>query len=274
VSLDGRRQISNPIFPQYISDLKQVAGKSSEAMRQARETSQSEIINSNLVMPKELEATITANRLPPNLAMQRIVAGMPGVKLGVRNEGIFRVTKTELQNAGFDVNSSPSLWQLYMNGVEQSIIVAPNGDYIEFYGKGIDTPESDTQMFYLVVGAQNGKRIDTSVQRPFAGNVLANNFFINHVQKQRKIYTSDVLNGELENYFDNRPVTTSGATIPFTLNGIDFSVRKSTFTDTGYNFWSALGSRIAERNGSRRNYGNRQSFDDRKLRTYCRPIVS
>lgn len=232
VSLDGRRQISSPIFPEYVSDLKSVGDSSSEALRQAREASQSEIINSNLVMPKELEATVTANRLPPNLAMQRIIAGMPGVKLGVRKEGVFRVTKTELQNAGFDVNSSPNLWQLYMNGVEQSIIVAPNGDYIEFYGKGIDTVESDTQMFYLVVGAQNGKRIETSIQRPFAGNVLANNFFINHVQKQRKIYTSDVLNGELENYFDNRPITTSGATIPFTLNAIDFSVRKSTFQVT------------------------------------------
>lgn len=232
VSLDGRRQISNPIFPQYIGDLKSIGGRSSDALRQARESSQSEIINSNLVIPKELEATVTANRLPADLAMQRIVAGMPGVKLGVRKEGIFRVTKTELQNAGFDVNSSPNLWQLYMNGVEQSIIVAPNGDYIEFYGKGIDTVESDTQMFYLVVGAQNGKRIGTSIQRPFAGNVLANNFFVNHVQKQRVIYTSDVLNGELENYFDNRPITTSGATIPFTLNAIDFSVRKSTFKVT------------------------------------------
>jgi hypothetical protein len=232
VSLDGRRQISNPIFPQYIRDLKSVGDSSSEALRQARETSQSEIINSNLVMPKELEATVTANRLPANLAMQRIVAGMAGVKLGVRKEGVFRVTKTELQNAGFDVNSAPNLWQLYMNGVEQSIIVAPNGDYIEFYGKGIDTVESDTQMYYLVVGAQNGKRIDTSIQRPVGGNVLANSFFINHVQKQRIIYTSDVLNGELENYFDNRPITTSGATVPFTLNAIDFSVRKSTFKVT------------------------------------------
>jgi hypothetical protein len=230
LSLDGQKLFSNPIFPQYISDLKRVANASSEVLKQARESSQSEIINTNLVMPKELESTITENRLPADLAMQRFIAGQPGVKLGVRKEGVFRVTKTELQNAGFDVNSSPALWQLYRDGVEQSMIVAANGDYIEFYGQGLDTPETATQIYYLIVGAQNGKRIGTSIQRPFAGNVVANSFFVNHVQKQRLIYTTDPLNGELENFFDNRPIVTGGATIPFTINSIDFNVRKVSFT--------------------------------------------
>ena len=164
-----------------------------------------------------------ANSLPPNIIKQREVAGKPGVKIGVKKEGLFRVTKAELQNAGFDVNASPALWQLYLNGVEQSIIVGSNGDYIEFYGKGIDTHESDTQIYYLTVGdaGENGKRMGTRFIRPLAGIGDALSFSQTFTQKQRKLYVSDVLNGDEENFFDNMVITTGSINFPFTITSKD-----------------------------------------------------
>lgn len=229
LSFDGHWQLSNPVYTEYINDMKTVAGASSEALKQSSEAARPEIISNNLVMPKELEATVTANRLPADIVKQRLIAGQPGVKIGIKKEGVFQVTKAQLQAAGFDVNSSPALWQLYRNGVEQSMTVAPNGDYIEFYGTGIDTLESDTQIYYLIVGAQNGQRIGTSIQRPFAGNVEAQNFFVNHVQKMRAIYNSNVLNGDNENFYDNVAISSGGRTLQFNVNSIDFSVRKVSF---------------------------------------------
>lgn len=229
VGLDGRRQFSNPIFPQQISDLRSVANTTSEALKQARESAQSEIINNNLIIPKDLRATIDANRLPADIAMQRFVAGQPGVKIGVRKEGFYRVNFSELP-VGFDT-SLPDRLQLYLNGVEQGIIVVGGaGGYIEFYGQGMDVLESDTQTYYLIVGAQNGKRIASRIQRPFAGNVVANNFSLNHVKKYRKIYLSDPLNGDAENFYDNVPIASSPVSIPFDVPGIDFNSRKSLFT--------------------------------------------
>lgn len=224
LSLEGLRQSSNPIFPQYVKDLSSVA--SSESLREATRTANSDIVKTDLNMPKDMSATVEANTLLPDLNAQRWVAAQPGVKIGVRKEGLFRVTRAELQNAGFDVNASSALWQLYLNGVEQSIIVGNNGDYIEFYGKGVDTLESDLRVFYLIVGQQNGKRIGTRILRPFAGNVVGKSYAQTVTNRYRSLYLSQILNGDANNFFGS-VITNVGATINFNLPSVDFSVSKT-----------------------------------------------
>lgn len=231
LTLEGQRQSSNPILPQYVKDLSEVAGASSTSLRAARETSNSEVVKSDLNLPKELSAAVEANSALPDLNTQRWVAAQPGVKIGVRKDGLFRVTRAELQGAGFDVNASPALWQLYLNGVEQSIIVAGNGDYIEFYGKAIDTVESGTQIYYLIVGAQNGKRMGTRILRPFAGNVVAKSYAQTFSQKNFNLYLSQILNGDANNFY-GPVITNAGATINFNLPSVDFSVSKSLLSVT------------------------------------------
>ena len=79
---------------------------------------------------------------------QQWVVTQPGVKIGVRSEGLYRVTREELEANGFDVESDPALWQLYKRGVEQAINVASDGSYFEFYSTGIETVESDVEMYF------------------------------------------------------------------------------------------------------------------------------
>src|SRR6185369_10422694 len=98
----------------------------------------------------DLQSEVKQNTLDPDLNMQKWIAAQPGVKIGVRANGLYRVAKAQLQAAGFDTASDPSTWQLFTDGLEQAINVAPKGDYVEFYGKGIDRVESDTRIYYLL----------------------------------------------------------------------------------------------------------------------------
>lgn len=66
-------------------------------------------------------------------------------KIPVSKKGMYRITYTELQNAGFNVAANPQHIQLFRRGVEQAITVAgegdgtfDSGDYIEFFGVGND----------------------------------------------------------------------------------------------------------------------------------------
>jgi hypothetical protein len=230
-STEGQRRLSNPIYPKYVSDLKEVGGARLESLRAAPQLLlPTELSRSVLNLPADLQETINAYTIAPDIITQRWVAAQAGVKIGVKKEGFYRISKAALQSAGFDVNSSPANWQLYLNGNEQGINIVGNGDFIEFYGKGIDTRESDTQIYYLIAGAQNGKRMGTRIIRSTSGNVQANSFAQTYIQRLRKIYISDLLNGDEENFFDNIPVNTAGRTLNFTVNSIDFSIGQTPFT--------------------------------------------
>ncbi|HLM59755.1 MAG TPA: C25 family cysteine peptidase, partial [Pyrinomonadaceae bacterium] len=156
------------------------------------------------------------------------VAAQPGVKIGVKSEGFYRVSRADLQTAGFDVNAPTARWQLYVNGTEQAITVGNNGGYIEFYGKGIDRLESDTQIYFLVVGPENGKRIGaTSRRRVGSDSVLSESYLQSFSKRERFFYTSSIFNGDAENVFGTPISQTTPSTVNFDLSGVDFNVAGS-----------------------------------------------
>jgi hypothetical protein len=115
------------------------------------------------IAPSERRLTIA---LEDPSTRQRALASGAAVKIAVRQPGWYRVTQPELIAAGLNPNVDPSLLQLYADGEEQAIL--QNGSKkqfgadgsIEFYGTGMDTPTSDTRTYWLIVGAQPGKRIN------------------------------------------------------------------------------------------------------------------
>jgi hypothetical protein len=164
----------------------------------------------------------------PDRVTQIAVAAQGGATIGVKAKGFYRVTKAELQAAQFDVNSDPAKWQLFANGVEQAILVGPNGDYIEFFGKADETNESDVNAYYLVVGAGNGKRMATSVSRPGGVSINAVNYRSVYDKKERVNYVWDILNGDAENYWGNL-ISSSPMNFSFTLTGVDTTAATATF---------------------------------------------
>jgi len=86
------------------------------------------------------------------------------VKIGVRAAGWYRVGQPDLVAAGLDPNVDPHRLQLFVDGVEQALVVTGEnrgrfgpGDAIEFYGTGVDTPYTDTRIYWLVTGGGQGR---------------------------------------------------------------------------------------------------------------------
>jgi hypothetical protein len=226
LDIENNRKDSNLITPEYASDLSEANNNKFEFLSKEQYESKSKIQRNYLNMPKDLRLEYESNESLTDTEAQRAVAAQAGVKIGVKKEGFYRVSRAELQAAGFDVNVNSNLWQLFLKGVEQSIIVGGSGDYIEFYGKGVDTAESDTSFYYLIAGSENGKRINPTTLRSIGGNVLAKSYNQAFVFKERTNYHSSILNGDTENWF-GRLVTTSGATVTFNLNAVDFDLAES-----------------------------------------------
>lgn len=229
LAINGGKITSERIFTQYIQDLFKVAGKTSIELKNESKKAENRLERNQLLLSKELQTEIEENSLAPDLSGQRFVASQPGVKLGTKREGIYRVTRAELQNAGFNVSLPSENWQLFMNGNEQSITIGNAGDYVEFYGKGIDTVEADTQIYYLINGSQPGKRINDGFRRRIGGTVVDNSYSQSFYMPTRLFYISSIRNGEASNFF-NHVVNTTGANINFHLDGIDQAIGEATFS--------------------------------------------
>jgi uncharacterized repeat protein (TIGR01451 family) len=133
---------------------------------------------------------------------------MRAVKISVRSEGWYQVSRAQLVAAGLDPDANARDLQLFAEGVEQPILIlgrqnGPLGtdDSIEFYGTGIDTPFSDARVYWLVRGSHPGKRI-VPTPATHAGLSAPQSFLFTVVREDRTTYFGTLLNGEnLDNFF-------------------------------------------------------------------------
>ena len=268
VSIDGKALISDTVAPEQVADLRSVGAESSQDLnRQVSDTKTNRSITSNkLELPKALAAETGANNLIPDPVTQKWVVAQPGVKISIRKEGLYRVTRSELQTGGFNVNVDSNFWQLYVDGVEQAVIIGPGANYIEFYGKGIDTPESDTRIYYLVSGPVAGKRIDSRLVRPVTGTVTSPNYSQTFLQKERINYINQILNGDAENYWGQAITAFADTTFNLSLSGVDFTVPNANLALSfqGYSFDTQIisvvfnGQTLASVTGSSRSAFSKQ----------------
>lgn len=220
--LNNQRHRSDFIRTQAVKNLAAVAGMTSEQFIIQDQTTNRALPRSAAILPRELAAESEGLRLAPDPVKQLWVAAQPGARMMVKNEGFYRVSRADLEANGFDVNHPTALWQLYVNGIEQAINVGENGAYVEFYGQGTDTPTADTQTYYLVVGAENGRRIGSVFRNRIGGSVISPSYAQSFAMKQRTLYSSGLLNGDEENFF-GAVINATGATVNFNLSGVDFS---------------------------------------------------
>jgi hypothetical protein len=95
---------------------------------------------------------------------QWFVAGQAGLKIQIDHEGWYRVTQQQASSAGFNPVVDIMNLSVFADGVEIAITTSKasgqftNGDYLEFYGRGLDTPDTNIRVYYLVANSHPGKR--------------------------------------------------------------------------------------------------------------------
>lgn len=143
---------------------------------------------------------------------QWTLAGQAAVKMGIRAAGWYRVAQADLVAAGLDPRVDPRTLHLFVDGVEQALRVTGEADgrfdpadAIEFYGTGVDTPYTDTRVYWLTAGGPRGQRIGvTGSAGAIAGAAAtrgAASFWATLQRKDRAIYFAALRNGDTENWF-------------------------------------------------------------------------
>ena len=134
------------------------------------------------------------------------LASRSAIKLEIREEGWYRVRQPDLVAAGLNPGVNPRRLRLFVYGQEQAILVTGEEDgrfdpedSIEFYGVGLDTPSTESRVYWLVEGSGPGKRIKTAESREWSTS--AQSFPHTIERKDRTIYFAALKNGEAENFF-------------------------------------------------------------------------
>jgi len=180
-----------------------------------------------------------------DLQTQWGIAAKPGAKLLIAKAGWYRLTQPELVAAGFDVSRDPRNLQLFTDAREVPLLV--NGglkgrlepsDSIEFYGQALDTPTTNLRSYYLVNGAQPGRRL-TVLPLSKGDPTHRLNFTATVERRERSTYFPSLNNGEAENWFGAivstfaysqtlnlphlDPAATTEARLEVALQGLSFS---------------------------------------------------
>ncbi len=159
------------------------------------------------------------------LAVQWGLAAKPTVKILVNQEGWYRVTQPELLQAGLSPGADTANLRLYADGVEQPMLIHGGSnrrlgaaDWIEFYGTGLDTPSTDTRVYWLVADNKVGKRVP--IVKGSGGRSTATSFLATAEPRERTVHFAALLNGDAQNFFGS-VVSTDVDTETLTLNHVD-----------------------------------------------------
>jgi Peptidase family C25 len=220
LSIGGTNKTLGPIYPQFVNDLSDKDLGSSLTADSLGRKSTAIVERENAIVPKEIAESKSNLTISTAQEMQFWIASQNAAKIKVKQSGFYRVTRSQLSAAGFDVNASIGLWQLYEDGIEQPITVDPSGNFIEFFGNGLDTLYSDTKTYYLVVGLQAGKRIGSSVRRSIREGVVSKSFDSSFERFENQTYISSLLNGEPDNFFGTL-FNDSGSTVTINVPAVE-----------------------------------------------------
>jgi Peptidase family C25 len=253
----GERKDFGPIYSQQVADLSKTAAVNSNLLSNQNTKSNGISIKYSPDLPKDLISESKSRSLSTVQTTQFWVASQPGVKIGVKKDSFYRVQRADLQTAGFNVNAQINTWQLYADGIEQPMIIEPNGNYIEFYGRGVDTLGTDVRNYYLVIGTTNGKRIKSVFRRGIRENIVAKNFRDSVTRSDNTVYATAILNGEADNFFGNSfndagvNLTVSTPNLDTTAEGkVNFAITLQGLTNTPHSVRVLInGTEIAAMSG-------------------------
>lgn len=129
---------------------------------------------------------------------ESFVGDPAALKFEVRQPGWYRIPAALLQTNGFPLNLQSS-WKMFANGVEIPLSVLADGS-VEFYGKGVDTIQTDTMVYWLTYGSGTGRRLSRSIQK-YSSSAAAGWSRIVAERRDKAIRFPAVVNGPRDNWF-------------------------------------------------------------------------
>lgn len=173
----------------------------------------------------ELNAAANADTLgsAPRVASSRVArvapaappaSSGPAANIAVDHEGWYSVPLTDLHDLGIDT-SAPKRLLLTAEGVPQPTLI--RGGALQFYGIGLDTPQTATRVYRLSAGSEEGPAVSSSNT---TGGPAAPSSYPDTVERRdRTVYFSSLLNGEESNFFGS-PVTKNPSSQIVTLDSL------------------------------------------------------
>jgi uncharacterized repeat protein (TIGR01451 family) len=159
---------------------------------------------------------VPANPSRSQQQTQLRLAASKAMKILVQQEGIYKVTLAQLIAAGFSGSVDSAHLHLYAEGIEQPL--RNDGDGVEFYGTGIDTPYSGTRVYWLL---SEGRPVSgIPIVNSAAGSEMPRNFPETVELRDRTTYFSALLNGEADNFF-GAVINSTPADQALTVTGLD-----------------------------------------------------
>src|ERR1700738_1693378 len=158
IDLRGTNTLAGPFTPVWSESLP----KSQQARTVAEVAAQASAM---MVQTGGAAGTLEKPALvPAAIQDQWAIVAQPGLKIGVKQDGWYRVTQPEMIATGFVPTEAANL-RLFVDGREVPIEVSTSsgplsaGDFLEVYGTGLDILTTDTRVYYLINGSQAGLRV-------------------------------------------------------------------------------------------------------------------
>jgi peptidase C25-like protein len=138
-------------------------------------------------------------------------AALPSLKIGVSAPGWYRITLAALVTAGLPAHTDPTRLGLYTDGRSVAMNVTGRGPdaSIEFYGAGLDTPETATHVYWLVANDEQATRV--ALATPTSEGPRTTSYLADVERRDRTIYFAALLNGPAGNFF-GPPITDAPVT--------------------------------------------------------------
>ena len=144
------------------------ASAKTQIKRQPQNGTYDNLFKKNFINNKTLPSPLVQETLSLAIsAQQQEFSPDPGYKISIKEDGLYRITRTDLEAAGGDLSGvDPATITMlhlgreipiYVAGVEDGIFDPT--DYVEFYAQAINNKYTNTNVYWLNYGVGNGLRL-------------------------------------------------------------------------------------------------------------------
>jgi hypothetical protein len=160
ISVDGTAKIHDPILPVTSKTVSQ-SDQIPQSLNDADGDASTNAFARNYPAAESQQPNLPSGTIQEQWA----IASQAALKIAIKRDGWYRVTQPQMLAAGFNPGVDIRNLRLFVDANEVAINTSqfsgPLGtnDYIEFYGSGLDTPTTDTRIYYLIAGTTAGMRV-------------------------------------------------------------------------------------------------------------------